>query len=901
MTVEPRLQTLLQLVDGIVWEGDPASLVHSFVSDKVEALLGYTAGEWLAAPDFWMAHIHPEDRERVLEEVRAQSAACAPFELEYRMLARDGRAVWFRDRVTPLVTGGQPVRLGGVMTDITRLREDEARMQGLHRRFEQVFAAMPIACGVVRARDGQMMAVNSAWLSLLGFAREDVLGQPARNLNLWADPADRERVGEALGTHGRIHETEFRIRARGGQVLDVLSSLEPVEFGGEDCLLYMMVDITGRKRAEAELQGSREVFHALFEHSPEAIVLLDPHAPDVNWKIVDCNGAACAMNGYTREELLGQSVHLLRPEPVALDGRELQEQRRYLEQLRNRGKTRFESLHRRKDGSLYPVEISTTTVHIGDRELVLGIDRDVTERHEAEAALEKSRAQLRQQQEMLEMVFTSVPDAIFLVDPHSSDVDWKIVACNGAACTMNGYTREELIGQPVGLLDVEPIPLEQKRAFLEELRKQGLFRFPALHRRKGGEVYPVEIVLSVVQHGGQELVLGIDRDITEQRRASEALERSHTRFRSLVQNSSDIITVLNRGGYVTYATSSLTALLGYEVDEVLGQPSLAYMHPDEYPAIRDTFAEVVCGGPGAVGRLTSRYLHKDGSWRWMEWVATNRLNDPSVCGLVLNTRDVTERRLADEALKASRERLLVSEKLAGLGRLTAGLAHEINTPLAATMNYLHEAERLAEEYRASVGHPDVTDADHSEIAAELKSTLEEAGKTTARIGEFIRTMRGHTRDTASGVQEFDAVRLASETLLMLAHQARGAQTDLLLEQSKDPVRLRGEPGRFTQVLTNLVVNAIHACEAAEQARRVTVAFEVQSGQTVMRVEDTGTGIGADVLPRIFDPLFTTKDVGKGTGLGLAIIHDIVTGHFGGTIEVRTEPGQGTTFGVTFPG
>lgn len=138
MTVEPRLQTLLQLVDGIVWEGDPASLVHSFVSDKVEALLGYTAGEWLAAPDFWMAHIHPEDRERVLEEVRAQSAACAPFELEYRMLARDGRAVWFRDRVTPLVTGGQPVRLGGVMTDITRLREDEARMQGLHRRFEQV-------------------------------------------------------------------------------------------------------------------------------------------------------------------------------------------------------------------------------------------------------------------------------------------------------------------------------------------------------------------------------------------------------------------------------------------------------------------------------------------------------------------------------------------------------------------------------------------------------------------------------------------------------------------------------------------------------------------------------------------------------------------------------------------
>lgn len=524
-------------------------------------------------------------------------------------------------------------------------------------------------------------------------------------------------------------------------------------------------------------------------------------------------------------------------------------------------------------------------------------------------------------------------------------------------------------------------------------------------------------------------VAGFMIDITAQKRTEDALMASEGRFRALVQQSSDIVTIVNRGGYITYASPSLHRILGLDPEIIKGTEVLQAMHPDEYAEIRQTFATAVFGGSGATSSLTSRFQHANGSYRWLEWVATNRLDDPHVCGMVMNSRDVTDRREADlaldqsrrtfqvlfdhspdgimlvdldgdmpivacnevaasmngytveeltgqstyllmiggealrgqpgandafkgqireqerlrmetvhrrkdgsefpveihlafvwidgremlmslerditerhaatEALQASQSRLLASEKLASLGRLTAGLAHEINTPLAATMNSLYEAERLAKEYCDSVGAPGVTEDDHREIATELRSILVEGVKSTGRIGEFLRTMRSHTRDTVTGVTTFNAVKLVTDTLTMIAHQARNANVSLLFEKPEDQVLVRGEPGRFTQVLTNLVVNGIHACESTGE-RRVSVRFVERDGHPVMEVEDTGTGIAPEVLPRIFDPLFTTKDVGKGTGLGLSILHDIVTGHFKGEIDVRTFVGKGTTFAVHFP-
>ncbi len=543
----------------------------------------------------------------------------------------------------------------------------------------------------------------------------------------------------------------------------------------------------------------------------------------------------------------------------------------------------------------------------------------------------------------------------------------------------------------------------------------------------GQVVWLRDLTTPVFRDGQLAELGGVMLDITAQKTAEAALRASESRFRALVRNSSDALTVVNRGGFLLYVSPAMDVILGYDSETLVGENILDFMHPDEQGEIRAAFAEVLQGGPGSTTKRTSRLRKADGEYLWIEWLATNHLNDPDVRGIVMNSRDVSERKAweetledsrrtfevlfeaspdsimlvdfsgdmpivncnevaaqmkgytreeligqstyitvpdgaalladpkandafrrqvreagrlhfetehrrkdgtivpvdihlvlinllgremmlsverditgrkaAEAALQVSQERLLASEKLAGLGRLTAGLAHEINTPLAATMNELHEAARLTKEYRDSIGVDDVTDDDHREIAAELAGVLEAAMRSTTRIGDFIRKMRSHTRDTVTGRQTFDAVKAASDTLAMVAHEARAAKVALLFEQPREGVSLTGEQGRFTQIVTNLVINAVHACPPGAS---VTVRFCQQDQRPALQVEDTGSGIPPEVLPRIFEPMFTTKDVGKGTGLGLSIIHDIVTGHFGGEISVSTAPGQGTTFTVMFP-
>jgi signal transduction histidine kinase len=277
----------------------------------------------------------------------------------------------------------------------------------------------------------------------------------------------------------------------------------------------------------------------------------------------------------------------------------------------------------------------------------------------------------------------------------------------------------------------------------------------------------------------------------------------------------------------------------------------------------------------------------------------------SLTSQLLNMNNQLEERIQarTQELEESRERLVSSEKLASIGQLTAGLAHEVNTPLAASLNYLHQARSLADEYLQSVGNPAVTNEDHLEIAKELGQSLQDTAITLDRLGEFVRKMRNQTRFSSNEATLFDPVNVAQDTLSMLEHQAKSAKVLVALNPGTSGILLRGEPGRFTQVISNLVINAIHASEGKENAK-VDLIFgtrlQLEQTELVLSVSDNGTGIPDELLSKIFEPLFTTKPVGKGTGLGLSIIRDIVRGHFGGELEIQTQVGEGTTFRLFLP-
>jgi signal transduction histidine kinase len=255
-----------------------------------------------------------------------------------------------------------------------------------------------------------------------------------------------------------------------------------------------------------------------------------------------------------------------------------------------------------------------------------------------------------------------------------------------------------------------------------------------------------------------------------------------------------------------------------------------------------------------------------------------------------------------QELEESREKLVATEKLATIGRLTAGLAHEINTPLAASMNHLHQAQELAKEYGRSIGATEVTPQDHQEIARELKQSLDGVQGSLDRLGEFVRKMRSMGRNPAGNSVAFDPVKVINETIALLAPQATNTCVSLYFIPPATALRIYGESGRLSQVLTNLINNGIHACEDHRDPEGSWVEVFLGHDEQFLSVsvQDNGSGIPEEVRRKIFEPMFTTKEVGRGTGLGLSIIQDIVKGHFDGTLSFETQVGVGSTFKVQIP-
>jgi DNA-binding LacI/PurR family transcriptional regulator/signal transduction histidine kinase len=259
-----------------------------------------------------------------------------------------------------------------------------------------------------------------------------------------------------------------------------------------------------------------------------------------------------------------------------------------------------------------------------------------------------------------------------------------------------------------------------------------------------------------------------------------------------------------------------------------------------------------------------------------------------------------ELQVAYDSLEQNQERMLVQEKMASLGRLTASIAHEINTPIAAARAALLELARLVQEYADSVEDPCVEAADHLAIAAEMRHGVELATVSARKAAEYVRGIKTQTRDLSpTELHLFDAVPYVHESLLLLSYALRQANCSVTFEPDGERIEIHGSPGRLAQVVTNLVTNAVDA-SVPRGGGPIHVILERGSDAVELRVTDTGSGIAPDILPHIFDPTFTTKPFGLGTGLGLTIVRDIVTRDFGGTVSVTSEAGLGSTFTVRFP-
>jgi signal transduction histidine kinase len=262
---------------------------------------------------------------------------------------------------------------------------------------------------------------------------------------------------------------------------------------------------------------------------------------------------------------------------------------------------------------------------------------------------------------------------------------------------------------------------------------------------------------------------------------------------------------------------------------------------------------------------------------------------------------LAELRGAYARLEQSQASLVRADRLATLGRLTAGIAHEVSTPLGAVVNALKLLTELGEEYQQSVGNPTVTLDDHREVAGDIITQSRAALGWARKAAAFVNRVRVHSREKAPRDDgRFALAAVFEETEALVAHRARAVETRLEFDNSEGII-VPGDRVRLGQVLLNLVQNAIDAYEDARvRDGRVAVCARREGDHLAVTVRDWAGGIPADVLPHIFEELFTTKEPGRGTGIGLWIARNLVEQSFGGTLDVEVQPGVGSTFTIALP-
>ena len=377
----------------------------------------------------------------------------------------------------------------------------------------------------------------------------------------------------------------------------------------------------------------------------------------------------------------------------------------------------------------------------------------------------------------------------------------------------------------------------------------------------------------------------LEQKVDELAQAEEAVRASERYFRTLLVNAQDTITVLNADGTYRFESPAAERTIGYRPDELVGKRAFDFIHPEDRSAVLEVFQQGV-EQPRGPQRIEFRFQHKDGSWRYLESIGQNLLHDPVVQGIVVNSRDITERKQLEEQIRQI-------QKMEAIGQLAGGIAHDFNNILVPISLYTEMALRKLS--------PD------EKLYANLQVIREAAGRAadlTRQILAFSRrqVLNMHVLNLNAIVEDFQKMlqRLIGENITL----------ETFLEPDLYPVR--ADKAQIEQVLLNLAVNARDAMPAGGKLTLETdniyldEAYISQHADTLLpgyyvmlTVSDTGHGMDTATQQRIFEPFFTTKAPGKGTGLGLATVFGIVKQHEG-NIYVYSETDKGTTFKIYLP-
>lgn len=822
-------------------------------------LVGYSGEELLGMT--YQQITHPDDlRSDMIRRAAIESYAEASHRAEKRYIRKNGETTWAAVTVSLRrdIQTGQPIFLG-VVEDIAAQKEAEQALRSRVSAYTMVLDQASDAI-FISDRARRFVEVNTKACELSGFSRDELLGMVIGDLVLSVDDVRTPQFDELL--EGRSLVAERRLRRKAGEPLDVEVSARMLDDGR---LYSSLRDISERKRAEAELRLSERRFEMVTLATSDGVY-------DWDIPVGKCwfSHTFYSLFGYRPTPEIERAAWWLmkvHPDDVELVGADIQAAIDGTDEVWS-CEYRF-------------LTAAGTYANVVDRGYILrdsqrravrmiGTMMDVTARKAAENALRASEARFRRLYEsnMLGVTFWQT--------------DGRVLDANDAYLQMIGYTREDLRRGRINWREITPPEMRARDDEADqEMAATGVCTtYEKEYQRKDGSRVTV-LVGGALLENHSDIGVAFFADISSRREAEEAVRMNEERFRAMIENNSEVITVVDGEATIHYQSPSVAQVFGYEPEELLGTSAYDLIHPDDRARIQLDFEETT-RRRGISPRVEFRYRHKDGSWRWVETIGNNLLGHPAVMGIVITMRDVTERKLFQSQLDQA-------ERLSSLGRLAATIAHEFNNVLMGIQPFAEVIRRVAANDAL------LTDASHHIVNAVQR------GK---RITQDILRFTQPAQPTLGPIAVKKWLRDTELELRGLASPL----CQLVVVPLEHDLSVSGDAFQLNQVFANLVLNARDAMPAGGQ---ITITADEPSGAIIypfgfvpeagnyvhISVHDTGTGIPRENLGRIFEPLFTTKR--NGTGLGLAVAHQVIERHHG-HLFVESTYGEGTTFHLFIP-
>jgi two-component system cell cycle sensor histidine kinase/response regulator CckA len=833
------------------------------VNDAFCQRTGYSPAEAIGrTPSELNLYADPADRIRMLESLK-RDGQVEGLEIPFRI--RDGTIQNNLVSARPIHFKGEDCLLA-VSTNITSLKAAQKSLAEGEESYRSVLALAPDAILIAREKDGRYVQVNDAFCQMTGYNPEEAIGRTGLDLNLYPDPAERDRLLDAMRRDGRLDGLEIRFQAKDGAIMHHLVSARPIRFKGEQCVLVMATVITPIKEAERALRESEEKYRNILESMEEGYWEVDlegkfTYFNDAFWKLSGCP---------PRDMLMGMNYLQY------TSSREEAERiyRIFVGVYRTGAPAEVPDFEvNTSDGTPLTIEMSVSLLRNGSGVPIgfRGISRDRTQQRKAEKALRESEEKYRNILESMEEGYWEC------------DLAGNFTFLNEAICRIQGYPRDELMGMNNRTYSS---PHEAKRIYgiFKEVYRTGVsakvFDYEIIV--KDGDKRIIELSASLLRNGSGDPIgfRGITRDVTEKRMAERALRESEEKYRLLVENASEAI-YITQDGMVKFPNPRTMALTGYSADELAQMPFLSLVHPKDRDEVRepqDGETEWECGP----GTFSFRIHSKQCETLWVELtaLAITWEGRPATLNFL---RDVTPQ-------KRMEVQLLQARKMEAIGTLAGGIAHDFNNLLMGIQG--NTSLMLLD---VATGHPHYQNLKSIEKMVQHGSGLTKQLLGVARGGKYE-------------VKTTDLNQLIEAGADLFGRTRKEISIHRRLQENLWPVEVDG--GQIEQVLLNLYVNAWHAMPEGGELYIETknlildqekmTPYGLKSGRFV-RVSVTDTGIGMDetTLKRVFDPFFTTKEMGRGTGLGLASAYGIIRNH-NGIINVYSEKGEGTTFNIYLP-